>query len=84
LGIAHIFPSVTFSDFNTEPFEAIGCRRFLLIRPGNTEAQVDQHLGDPGHADTTDANKMDMLNSAKHETQLSDDRCLMSVVLTVI
>src|SRR3954468_20323274 len=57
-------------EFHAQPLQAIGGGRRLEIGTGNAEAEVDQHLGDAGHSDAADTDKMDVLNSAKHLPRL--------------
>jgi hypothetical protein len=57
---------VTFEDLNTHVLQAIGDVRAFQIGAGDAEAEIDEHLGDAGHADATDAYEMDVLNSTKH------------------
>ncbi len=64
--VAYVLAIVTFSKFNSHLLQTIGRGRFFRVGTGDTETQIDQHLGDARHADATNADKMDVLNSAEH------------------
>ena len=64
--MADVLGSMSFKDLNAHLLKSIGDTRALQIGTGNAEAEIDQHLGDTGHADTTDADKMDVLNPPEH------------------
>src|SRR6185295_19325267 len=46
--------------------QAIGDIGALQIGARHVKAEIDEHLGNAGHADSSDAYKMDVLNSSKH------------------
>ena len=60
--VTDIFAGVTFGKLNSHLLQSIGDIGFLRVGAGDTEAQIDQHLGDTGHADAANADKMDVLN----------------------
>jgi hypothetical protein len=64
--LAHILGIVTFENLNTHFLQSIGGSRTLQIGTGNAEAEIDQHFGNTRHADASDTDEMDVLNSAKH------------------
>src|SRR6185369_1423756 len=64
--MSDIFSSVAFEDFNTHVLQAIGDVRAFQIGAGHTKAEIHQHLGNAGHADTTDAYEMNVLDPTKH------------------
>jgi len=76
--MSDVISSVSFEDLDTHLLQAIGDVRPLQIRSGDTEAEIDQHLGDAGHADASDAYEMDVLNSAKHQFSFLATRRHMS------
>src|SRR6185369_6561528 len=64
--MSDIFSSVAFEDFNPHVLQAIGYVRAFQIGAGDTKAEIHQYLGNAGHADTTDAYEMNMLDPTKH------------------
>ena len=70
--VPDIFTRVTFRDFCAQLFEVSGDLGLLLIRAGDTETQVGQHLGNSGHADAADADEVNMLKASKHKNQLAE------------
>jgi hypothetical protein len=57
---------MSFEDLHTHLLKSISNTRTLQIRAGNVETEIDQHLGNSGHADATDANKVNVLNATEH------------------
>ena len=47
--------------------QPLGDSRTLQIRAGNLIAEIQQHLGNPAHADPADAHEMNALNLGKHK-----------------
>src|SRR5687768_3568499 len=64
--MSDVFSSVTFEYLNTHVVQAIGDGGAFQVRAGDAKAEVDEHLGNTGHADATDAYEMDVLDSSKH------------------
>src|SRR5262245_53287912 len=64
--VSDILSGMTFKDLNTHLLQAIGDVGAFQIGTGDTEAEIDEHLGDAGHADASDTYEMDVLNSTKH------------------
>src|ERR1700678_1681771 len=52
----------------SQPRQPLRHRRILQVRSGNFVAEIQQHLGNPAHADATDAHEMDALNLGKHKS----------------
>jgi hypothetical protein len=46
----------------------------LEIRAGNFVSEIEQHLGNAAHADSTDAYKMNALNLREHEEMIVKDK----------
>ena len=65
--VTNIFGGVAFSKFNSHPLQPVGDIRLLGVGAGNAETEIDQHLGDSGHADAANADKMYVLNSSEHK-----------------
>jgi hypothetical protein len=61
-----VLSRVSFENLDAHLLKSIGGARALQVGTGNAEAEFDQHLGDTGHADATDANKMNVLYPSKH------------------
>src|SRR5262249_33208354 len=72
--MSDVLSAVTFEDLHAQLLQAIGDVGSLQIRSGDTEAEIDQHLRDAGHADATDAYEMDVLNASKHRSVLATKR----------
>ena len=66
MSIAHIFSVVPFSEIDSHLLQSIRRAGAFRIRARNTEAEVDQHLGDARHADAANADKMNVLNATEH------------------
>ncbi len=60
--------TVPFEDLGAERGEPLGDRRQLRVRAGDLDAaaEVQQDLGDPGHADAADADHVDALYVSEH------------------
>src|SRR2546423_15645753 len=69
--MSDVLSGMTFKDLNTHLLQAIGDAGALLIRAGNAEAEIDEHLGNSGHTASSDAHEMNMLDSAKHYSCVS-------------
>src|SRR6185295_10790234 len=65
---------MTFGKLNSHLLQPIRDVGLFRIGAGDTESQIDQHLGNTRHADAANANKMDVLNSSKHKVQNSELR----------
>src|ERR1700723_521942 len=59
--------SVSLENGRAQRSKPLGDRRMLPIRAGNLVAKIQQHLGDPTHADAANAHEMYALNLAEHE-----------------
>src|SRR5687767_7144152 len=55
--LADMLSRVTFKELNTHMLQAIGNVGTLHVRAGNAKAEIDEHLGNAGHADATDADE---------------------------
>jgi hypothetical protein len=64
----HVDRAVALDDLGAELGEPLGDRRELCVRAGHLDApsEVQQDLGDAGHADTADAYHVDSVNVSKH------------------
>src|SRR6185369_2007606 len=72
--MSDVLGTVTFEDLNTHLLQAIRDSGSFEIRSRNTEPEIDEHLGDAGHADAADAYEMNVLNSPKHKPQKAQKR----------
>ena len=52
--------------------EPLRDRRTSKVGPGNPVAKIQQHLGNPAHADAADAYEMYALNLGEHENSNSE------------
>ena len=62
-----IFCAMTFGNNRPERPEAISYGRLLQIGTRDLVAKVQQHFGDPTHADATNPDKMNALDFGKHK-----------------
>jgi hypothetical protein len=64
VGVLHARRIVTVSDLRAEPGQMARDRRLPEIRAADLVAQIQQHLGDAGHAGAADAEEMDAAHAA--------------------
>jgi hypothetical protein len=60
-GITEIFSLVPFENDGAQLLEPLSDRAEAKIRPTNLETQIDEHFGNPAHADSSDPREMKML-----------------------
>jgi hypothetical protein len=68
--LSNVVAAMTFEDFNTHFLEPIRDGGTPQVGTRDAKAEIDQHLGNAGHADAPDTDEMDVLNSAKHTAGL--------------
>ena len=66
MGTSHVLSRMADGGLNTQRLEALQSGAVLLVRTRNGVTQVKQNLGNAGHADTADADEVDVLNSVFH------------------
>jgi len=67
-GTGYVLRAVSLEDCGAQAGETLRSGRILEIRPGDSVAEVEQNLGDTAHADATDTDEMNPLNSSEHES----------------
>ena len=68
VGPGDVLRALTFKYDCTQAGQPIRHRRAFQIRAGNLVAKIQQHLGNPTHADAADAHKMHALDLGKHKS----------------
>jgi hypothetical protein len=58
-------------DPHTETLEALGDIGSFCVRPGHLVPEIGEELGDPAHADASDAHEMNPPGAAKHSLFLN-------------
>ena len=64
--VSDVLRCMSFKDLDTHLLQAVGDVRAFQIGARDAKAEIDEHLGDAGHADAADAYEMDVLNATKH------------------
>ncbi len=59
VGARHVFGAVADADAGAQRGQAARDFALAQVRAGHRVAEVQQHLGDPGHADAADTDEMD-------------------------
>jgi hypothetical protein len=59
IGARHVLGPMADADARPQRRQAAGGVAVAHVRPGHRVAEVQQHLGDAGHADAADADEMD-------------------------
>src|ERR1700690_116244 len=70
-GAGYVLGTVAFENERAQILKAIRDYRSLEIRPRNLVAEIQQHLGNPAHADAADAYEMNALNLGKHRVRVN-------------
>jgi len=69
-GAGYVLRAVSIEDCGAQAGETLRSGRTLEIRAGDFVAEVQQNLGDTAHADATDTDEMNPLNSSEHESTI--------------
>ncbi len=68
ISASEVLRSVAFKHRCAQTRKTVRHQRPLQIRTGNFIAEIQQHLGNPTHADSANSDKMDSLNFGKHKS----------------
>src|SRR5258708_4014135 len=66
MGVAYVLCRVSFSHFDSQFFQVRGYFGLSLVRARHTEPQVGQNFSDARHADATDADEVNVLETPEH------------------